>query len=159
MVIGVLRTPASEPGVGDDQAEGPAEAPQPVLADLERLARESRAAGMRLRLDVRVEDPDAVPDLAGRTVYRIVQEALTNARKHAPGADVRVEVNGEPGSGVDIIVRNPTPERGQSAPSTIPGSGQGLIGLAERTSLAGGQLRHGPTGGDFLVQAWIPWSA
>ncbi|NXY96102.1 two-component sensor histidine kinase [Streptomyces sp. BR123] len=159
MVIGVLRTPAGGSAAGDDRAEGPAEAPQPVLADLERLARESRTAGMRLRLDVRVEDPDAVPDLVGRTVYRIVQEALTNARKHAPGADVRVEVNGEPGSGLDIIVRNPVPAQPTPAGSGIPGSGQGLIGLAERASLAGGQLRHGPTGRDYLVQAWLPWSA
>ncbi len=173
MVIGVLRAPAHEQGAGDsagagavtgadaghDGAARPAEAPQPVLADLERLARESRAAGMRLQLDVRVDDPGAVPVLTGRTVYRIVQEALTNARKHAPGAAVCVEVNGEPGSGVDIIVRNPVPARRAPAGSVIPGSGQGLIGLAERTSLAGGQLRHGPTGADYLVQAWLPWSA
>lgn len=159
MVIGVLRTPGTGPGGAEGTAEGAAEAPQPVLADLGRLARESRAAGMRLRLDVGVGDPGAVPELTGRTVYRIVQESLTNARKHAPGAAVRVEVNGEPGSGIDIIVRNPAPERGAPARPAIPGSGQGLIGLAERTSLAGGQLRHGRTGGDFLVQAWLPWSA
>lgn len=161
MVIGVLRTPGEEPAAGDPsddwRAEGPAEAPQPVLADLVRLARESRAAGMRLQLDVSVENPGGVPVLAGRTVYRIVQESLTNARKHAPGAAVRVEVSGEPGSGVDIIVRNPVPARRVPPTRAIPGSGQGLIGLAERTSLAGGQLRHGPAGGDYLVQAWVPW--
>ncbi|WP_329376207.1 histidine kinase [Streptomyces sp. NBC_01351] len=172
MVIGVLSSPDAGTGPGAsagavaDAVPGvpaeqvPVEAPQPVLGDLDRLGRESRAAGMRLRLEVRVDDPDAVPVLAGRTVYRIVQEALTNARKHAPGSAVHVEVNGEPGGGIDVIVRNPVPARDlPAARSQIPGSGRGLIGLAERTSLAGGQLRHGPTGGDFLVQAWIPWSA
>ncbi|MFJ7209609.1 sensor histidine kinase [Streptomyces sp. NPDC098789] len=169
-VIGVLRAPAPAGGAAPGEAAeadgrpGPAapEAPQPVLGDLDRLARESRAAGMRLRLELDVEDPDAVPALAGRTVYRIVQEALTNARKHAPDADVRVEVSGEPGGGVDVIVRNPvpaTPARTAARAPAIPGSGQGLIGLAERTSLAGGQLRHGPTGGDYLVHAWLPWAA
>lgn len=159
MVIGVLRSTDAGEDLAEEPAQSPVEAPQPVLVDLGRLARESRAAGMRLQLDVRVDDPETVPVLAGRTVYRIVQEALTNARKHAPGAAVHVEVNGEPGGGIDIIVRNPVPARGVPARSAIPGSGRGLIGLAERTSLAGGQLRHGPTGGDFLVQAWIPWPA
>ncbi|MGW6708212.1 sensor histidine kinase [Streptomyces sp. NPDC054956] len=172
-VIGVLRAPtlaggdvpeeaAAEAGGRADGVAEPPEAPQPVLADLDRLARESRAAGMRLRLDVDVEDPAAVPALAGRTAYRIVQEALTNARKHAPYADVRVEVSGEPGSGVDVIVRNPVPAvpaHAGTPAQAIPGSGQGLIGLAERTSLAGGQLRHGPTDGDYLVHAWLPWAA
>ncbi|MFJ8312894.1 MULTISPECIES: sensor histidine kinase [unclassified Streptomyces] len=158
MVIGVLQTPADESAAGDERTERPAEAPQPVLADLGRLARESRAAGMRLQLDVRVENPGAVPALAGRTAYRIVQEALTNARKHAPGSGVRVEVSGEPGSGVDVIVRNPVPAQRVQSALAIPGSGRGLIGLSERTSLAGGQLRHGPNGGDYLVQAWLPWS-
>ncbi|MET9611007.1 histidine kinase [Streptomyces sp. NPDC006512] len=156
MVIGVLQAPGDEPA---DARGGPAEAPQPVLEDLDRLAHESRAAGMRLDLRVDVDDPARVPDLAGRTAYRIVQEALTNARKHAPGAAVVVEVSGGRDSGLDIIVRNPVPAQRVPAGSAIPGSGRGLIGLGERAALAGGQLRHGPEHGEYLVQGWLPWSA
>jgi signal transduction histidine kinase len=78
-VIGVLRAPA-------------AELPQPTLADLHQLVAESSRAGMRV--DLREETGGAVADGVGRTAYRIVQEALTNARKHAPGAEVRVRVAG-----------------------------------------------------------------
>ncbi|MEU5811446.1 histidine kinase [Streptomyces sp. NPDC047718] len=187
-VIGLLRTPgdrypclpptAAPAPQAHQETSGEAlpEAPQPSLADLGRLADESRAAGMRLRLDVDVEMPATIPALAGRTVFRIVQEGLTNARKHAPGAPVYVEVSGGRGAGLDIIVRNPAVPSGPSgsAPSpggpassggraspggAIPGSGRGLIGLAERAALAGGELRHGPSAGDFLLQAWIPWPA
>lgn len=75
----------------------------------------------------------------GRTVYRIVQEGLTNARKHAPGAEVTVTVTGGPGAGLTIEVRNPAPVEPFER---VPGSGQGLIGLTERATLAGGRLGH-----------------
>jgi signal transduction histidine kinase len=121
-VIGVLRTDA-----GGGAAP---ERPQPTIADLPGLADESRAAGMRVRLDLDVTGPD-VPALTGRTAYRIVQEGLTNARKHAPGAAVTVAI-----------------------------TGTGLVGLAERATLAGGRLTHGRTDtGDFALTAWLPWPA
>ena len=76
-VIGILR----------DGADGDApQPPQPTLAALPELLEESRAAGMRLHADVRVADLAAVPDAIGRHALRIVQEALTNARKHAASA-------------------------------------------------------------------------
>jgi signal transduction histidine kinase len=110
---------------------------------------------MKVALDQRVEDPAAVPASVGRTAYRIVQEGLTNARKHAPGTEATVTVTGAPGTGLTVRVHNPPPV-GEVA--HVPGSGQGLIGLTERATLAGGRLEHGhPPGGGFEVRAWLPW--
>ncbi|WP_374385585.1 sensor histidine kinase [Streptomyces sp. D2-8] len=144
-IIGVLR--AGEP---DDTGR-----PQPTLPALDTLVTESREAGMKVSLDQRVEDPGAVPSIVGRTAYRIAQEGLTNARKHAPGAEVTVTVTGAPGTGLTVRVHNPPPE---GEVPHVPGSGQGLIGLTERATLAGGRLEHGHTpGGGFEVRAWLPW--
>ncbi|MEU9734165.1 histidine kinase [Streptomyces sp. NPDC048002] len=144
-IIGVLRA-----GDGDDSSR-----PQPTLGGLEPLVAESREAGMKVVLDNRVTAPADVPSSVGRTAYRIAQEALTNARKHAPGAEVTVTVTGAAGQGLDVQVRNPAPE---SVAPPVPGSGQGLIGLTERATLAGGRLVHGPTpDGGFEVRAWLPW--
>ncbi|SEQ08912.1 Signal transduction histidine kinase [Streptomyces sp. yr375] len=146
-IIGVLR--AAEP---DDAGR-----PQPTLAALDTLVAESREAGMKVTLDQRVTDAGAVPASVGRTAYRIAQECLTNARKHAPGAETAVTVTGGPGEGLAVTVRNPAPE-GDVPP--VPGSGQGLIGLTERATLAGGRLEHGAWGdGGFEVRAWLPWRA
>ncbi|MFD6415625.1 sensor histidine kinase [Streptomyces sp. NPDC060194] len=149
-IIGVLRTDDR----GGDEASG---RPQPTLDALPGLVAESVGAGMGIRLDLRVADPASAPAAIGRTAYRIAQEALTNARKHAPGADVSVRVEGGPGDGLTVHVGHPAPP-GPVPP--VPGSGQGLIGLTERAALAGGRLDHGPTpGGGFHVDAWLPWAA
>jgi signal transduction histidine kinase len=135
-IIGVLR--AGEP---DDTGR-----PQPTLGALDALVTESREAGMKVTLVNRATD---------RTAYRIAQEGLTNARKHAPGTEVTVTVTGTPGDGLVIAVHNPPPE---GEVPHVPGSGQGLIGLTERATLAGGRLEHGPEkGGGFRVRAWLPW--
>lgn len=147
-IIGVLRA------ADGDEAGG---RPQPTLAALDALVSESRQAGMKVTLDNHVGDPAAVPASVGRTAYRIAQEGLTNARKHAPGAEVTVRVTGVPGDGLDIVVHNPAPE---AEAAHVPGSGQGLIGLTERATLAGGRLEHRATGdGGFEVRAWLPWAA
>ncbi|MEV5861871.1 histidine kinase [Streptomyces sp. NPDC052071] len=147
-IIGVLRAP----GESEDGNR-----PQPTLVTLDALVDESRSAGMRVTLDNRVADPARAPAATGRTVYRIAQEALTNARKHAPGAPVGVTVAGGPGDGLTIEVDNPAPDEPFDP---VPGSGQGLIGLTERANLAGGSLDHGtrPDGG-FTVRARLPWPA
>ncbi|MFI1015205.1 sensor histidine kinase [Streptomyces sp. NPDC020965] len=146
-IIGVLRAP-------DDGEYG--DRPQPTLASLDALVSESRAAGMRVTLDNRVGDPADVPAILGRTVYRIAQEGLTNARKHAPGAGVTLAVHGGPDAGVTIEIDNPAPV---GEVPKVPSSGQGLIGLTERATLAGGRLQHGRTGaGGFHVRAWLPWT-
>jgi signal transduction histidine kinase len=83
-------------------------------------------------------------------VYRVIQEGLTNARKHAAGRPVEVRLSG--GDGIRVEVVNPT---GPAAGT--PGSGTGLIGLAERVELAGGRLEHGTTDGRFRLVATLPW--
>lgn len=144
-IIGVLRA-----GESDDAGR-----PQPTLAALDALVAECREAGMKITLAGRVTDPAGVPASVGRTAYRVAQEALTNARKHAPGTEVSVSVAGAPGEGLSLSVRN-APPVGEVPP--VPGSGQGLIGLTERATLAGGTLEHGPTSeGGFEVRTRLPW--
>lgn len=145
-VIGVLR---------DDSGDGAPERPQPSLTDLPALIDESRRAGMAVDCENKIHDVGVVPANIGRSAYRTVQESLTNARKHAPGAAVRVMVDGSAGSGLTVEVRNPLVK---AAPE-IPGAGAGLIGLTERAMLAGGRLEHGRTEDDFRVRAWLPWPA
>ncbi|WKD36165.1 sensor histidine kinase [Streptomyces xanthophaeus] len=161
-VIGVLRAgpgTGTGAGTGAGSAEG-GERPQPELADLPRLVAEARAAGGRIELAGPPEGA-APPPLVGRTAYRIVQEALTNVRKHAPGAAADVRVTGGPGDGLTVEVRNTPPPGPDTAPAPVPapaeGGGQGLIGLAERARLAGGELTALPAGGGFRVRAWLPW--
>ena len=142
----------------DDDGGGEGEGrPQPVLADVPRLVAESRGAGGRVDLREEVDGAADLPPAAGRTAYRVVQEALTNARKHAAGRPVRVAVRGRPGAGLVIDVRNPL--AGEDAQAPPPGSGTGLIGLTERVRLAGGRLDHEVAGGEFRLRAWLPWPA
>jgi signal transduction histidine kinase len=147
-VIGVLRD-------GTD-GHGP-QPPQPTLAALPGLLEESRAAGMRVHAEVRLPDLAAVPDAIGRHALRIVQEALTNARKHATSAPVELGLDGAPGHGLTIEVRNPLPALAAAEPK-IPGTGAGLLGLTERATLSGGRLEHGlDERGHFRLHAWLPW--
>ena len=110
-----------------------------------------------MRLHEELEDLAIVPATIGRTAYRIVQEALTNARKHAAGATVEVRVSGAAGAGLHVTVRNSRPV-GRALGEAVPGTGTGLVGLAERASRVGGRLEYGhsPDGG-FEVRAWLPW--
>ena len=94
----------------------------------------------------------------GRTAYRIVQEGLTNARKHAPSAAVDVAVTAAGGQlVVEVVSRRPVGVAVAAEP--LPGAGSGLIGLGERVALAGGALEHGPdAAGDFVLRATLPWA-
>jgi signal transduction histidine kinase len=137
-VIGVLRAPVGE-------------LPQPTFADLPILVEGSRKAGLPVELVL--DAPGTLPDHVGRTAYRIVQEGLTNALKHAPGEPVRISVTGAPGNGLSVEVRNPAPNRRR-------GDGKGLLGLSERAALVDGRLEHGRTpDGEFRLFAWLPWPA
>ncbi|MFD5028032.1 sensor histidine kinase [Streptomyces sp. NPDC058373] len=140
-VLGALRSDPGHP-----------EPPQPSLDRLPDLVAEERASGRDVTLTTTVSGEP--PDTVGRTCYRIAQEGLANAAKHAPGAPVRVLVEGEPGHAVRVSVRN--------APATttvrLPSSGFGLLGLLERVALAGGTLDHRPTpDGGYLLTARLPW--
>jgi signal transduction histidine kinase len=137
-------------------AAGP---PQPELAQLPALLEESRAAGMTLREHLDLTQAGPLPAAAQRAAYRVVQEGLTNARKHAPGAIIDVTVTGTAQAGLvaEIVSRGPDPP---AASVLAPqGPGAGLIGLAERLALVGGDLQHGTNAmGDFVLRATIPGS-
>jgi signal transduction histidine kinase len=144
-VIGVLR---------EDGGESLTQPPQPTLADLAALVEESRAAGMRITAGIEFGDA-SLPAAVGRTAYRIVQEGLTNARKHAPGAAVTLTVHAPDGD-LRVEVRSLAPVAVASG-SPLPGAGTGLIGLAERVTLAGGELEHGvDPDGAFVLRARLP---
>jgi signal transduction histidine kinase len=151
-VIGVLRVDR----VGAEWVDDAPDRPQPALVDLPALVDESRRAGMLVLLESRIAEPGAVPAVIGRSAYRVAQEGLTNARKHAHGSRVSVVVSGAAGDGLTVEIRNPWPVRDTG----IPGAGTGIIGLTERVSLAGGRMEHGRTeSGDFRLRAWLPWPA
>jgi signal transduction histidine kinase len=147
-VIGVLRE-------GSD--DGAPEPPQPTLDRIPGLVEESRAAGMRVR--ARIDAPAApVPAALGRTAYRVVQEGLTNARKHARAAAVDVAVSADADAlVVEVVSRRPVGVAVAAARERLPGAGTGLVGLAERVALAGGELHHGTdAAGDFVLRATLP---
>jgi signal transduction histidine kinase len=146
-ILGLLRDPERGIDATDHR-------PQPTLGDLGTLLADERAAGAHVTLHLSVEDLDALPESTSRSAYRIVQEALTNARKHAPYAAVTVELTGGPGRGLDLCVRNPVRVGGRDG----DGTGFGLVGLAERAAASHGRLEHGRTpDGDFVLRAWLPW--
>ncbi|MBO0868379.1 MAG: hypothetical protein J2P15_07420 [Micromonosporaceae bacterium] len=114
---------------------------------------------------VRVEgiDPDQpAPPLsadAGQALYRGAQEAMTNVRKHAPGAPVTVELRYAPEQ-VSLVVANGQPPAAAATPrpgAPAGGGGYGLVGLRERAELAGGTVEAGPAGGGYRVDVKIPW--
>ncbi|WP_327655925.1 sensor histidine kinase [Streptomyces sp. NBC_00483] len=144
-LLGVLREDApAEPAAAAPRS------PQPGLDQLVTLVDEARAAtGTAVRLIVRGHVTALDPGLE-LTAYRIVQEALTNARRHAPGVAVDVELHYME-SQLAIRVRDCGPGTGPGEP------GHGLLGMRERTAMAGGTLRAGPApAGGFLVEASLP---
>lgn len=149
-VLGVLR---SYDGTAAAQAR-----PQPTLAAIEELIAQERQAGADITARVEVA-PSEVPTTLSLTAFRIVQEALTNARKHAPGQPVDLTVDGAPGGRLSVVVRNQVPASVPDQPhEPLPSSGLGLVGLTERAVLAGGELAFGiDRAGDFVVRARLPW--
>lgn len=148
-LVGVLRAdPGEDPGT-------PERVPQPGAADLSRLADATRGAGSPVELTI--DGIDELTDVLGLSVYRMVQEALANAVRHATGAWIRVQVDAGGSGPVRVeIVNGPPP----SPPVPAPGAGAGLPGLAERVRLLGGDLETGPTpDGGFAVRATLPREA
>ncbi|MFE5871924.1 sensor histidine kinase [Streptomyces roseifaciens] len=146
-IIGVLRD------------AGPA-APAPLTPPDDSLrALVDRAAASGLPVRARLPRGTELPPLVERAAYRVVQEALTNAAKHAPGAEVSVTVkSGASGAGETSVTVATGPGPGPAAASPAPGGGTGLLGLRERVALAGGEFTAGPSGdgGGFEVSARLP---
>jgi signal transduction histidine kinase len=142
-MVGVLRA--------EDVDEAAPLGPQPGLPDLPALVEHARTAGLAVRL--RCAGGTDVDAGVGRAAYRIVQEALTNAGKHAPGAAVQVEVEREQGRLTVRVVNGPSQRR----PEQVPGGGFGLVGLGERVRTLGGRLTAEPRlDGGFAVEAELP---
>ena len=144
-LLGVLR---------EDAGDGPDRAPQPGLEQLADLVDSARDAGanIRLLLQGRAVELSAGVDL---TAYRIVQEALTNARRHAPGADVDVELDYRPDA-LHLRVSDTGPGPAQDRPTP----GHGLIGMRDRATMVGGSLTYGRgDGGGFTIEAELPIEA
>lgn len=123
-------------------------APQPTWSDISALVERTRSAGVAIEVvgDTHVEVGSAV----GYAAYRVVQEALTNARKHAPGAPVTLDLDA---TSQLLTVQVSTPlDEGQDG----RGSGQGLVGMRERVEALGGRLLSGPVGDHFVVEAILP---
>jgi signal transduction histidine kinase len=134
--------------IRDEQPPG--RDPQPTLRDVERLAATTRSAG--LAVTVRIEGPlRDLPASVELNAYRVIQEGLTNALKHAPGSTVQVVLRYHPG-GLDVEVRDDG-----AGTAGGPGSRQGLVGLRERAAVFGGQFEAGldPHGG-WKVRASFP---
>jgi len=150
-VLGVLRS------------DRPDIAPQPGLADLPDLLESARGGGLTVTAEV-AGTSRPVPGGVDLSAYRIVQEALSNAMRHAPGSTVQVKLYyGE--SALVIEVRNDgcagDSQAGQAAPQQQRwsgiGTGHGIVGMRERATMLGGHLRAGPTpNGEFLVTAALP---
>jgi signal transduction histidine kinase len=114
-----------------------------------------------MRVAYTCEVPEPGPSVVlGRTVYRIVQEGLTNARKHAPGTAVTVLLDGGAGADLHVRITNPDSDGGRPA-SARGGTGMGLVGIGERVALVGGRVEHGTAarGAGFRLEAWLPWPA
>lgn len=148
-VVGTLR----EPGVVEDPGT---DAPVPGLAGLDRLVDQVRALGTPVVLECRGEQPAPAP-IADVTCHRVVQEALANAREHAPGAAVRVAVTTAPGR-VLVEVENDPPLSPAAAREPRDGTrGYGLVGMRERAQLVGATFEAGPTTeGGWRVRLAVP---
>jgi signal transduction histidine kinase len=160
-LLGVLRNEDSESGLG----------PQPGLFDIPTLVESSRRSGVPVSLDWSVSGIEQPPAAVALAAYRIVQESLSNAVRHAPGAATRVVVS-RTEAAIEVSVENDAPAslRGQAEgrandPSRPAGSrpagsrpaGHGLVGMHERTQLVSGTVEHGPTAsGGFRVVATLP---
>jgi len=150
-VLGVLRSETSQT------------APQPGLDDLPSLIESAHNGGVTVSSSV-TGTPRPIPEGVNLSAYRIVQEALSNAMRHAPGSAVQVKLFYGKAALIVEIRNNGLPLDGQAIPAEQTtgskfghGSGHGIIGMRERAAMLGGNLQAGPTGkGEFLVTAALP---
>ncbi|MFI6150067.1 sensor histidine kinase [Streptomyces sp. NPDC051109] len=156
-IIGVLRGGSGRVGDGDRVA---AAGPEPLAdpEDLGDLVRRAAAAGLDVRMQTDGPPPDDLPPAVERAVCRVVQEALTNSVKHAPGAAATVTVRyGMSVAEVEVANGPPPPSPAPGTGHGAAGTGSGLVGLDERVRLAGGRFAAGPRGAGFAVRARLPY--
>ncbi len=152
--VGILRNDTEMSGPGP-QGAGPSSDRAAVSVD--ELVASSRAAGATVELHRSGAQQPLTP-AADRAAYRIAQEGLTNAHKHAPGAPITVALRYEPDSLVVEVANGPVPAGAPAAPPAISGQ-QGLTGLRERARLVGGMVHTGPTpGGGFRLAGVLPYA-
>ncbi|MGW4940926.1 sensor histidine kinase [Actinoplanes sp. NPDC004185] len=148
-LVGLLRM--ASPSAGEPVAAQPEQAPAPPL---EPLLAESESVGVPIEL-IQEGDPTRASPVVGRAVYRVVQEALTNVRKHAPGAPVQVRLSYTT-QDVHVSVSNAEPSHSCDSALVEAGSGTGLLGLRQRVELLGGTFSAGPRDRGFHVDALLP---
>lgn len=156
-VLGVLRDPAAD-------FESAPDLPQPTLADLNTLIADSRLTGTRIDLRAPKDLVESFAELdnsISRNAYRVLQECLTNARKHAPHALVTLILSGGPQEGLSMACSNGMREAPHLPPhlgGNLPASGLGLVGMQERIRASGGTLEFGsPSHNLYELRAWLPW--
>lgn len=138
------------------QASRPSLEPRGLPA-IQALVDESRASGAVVDLDMAgVTDAGEMPEDVGRAAYRIIQEALTNAHRHAPGAPVTIILAGSPGDDVTVDVAN-SAERGAGPRASISPTGRGIPSLRERARSVGGSLAAEFDQDMFRLKAVLPW--
>jgi signal transduction histidine kinase len=144
-VLGVLREGAD--------ADAPL-APAPGLDRLPDLVARAREEGVEVDLEVSGERPTRLPDAVSLAAFRIAQESLTNARRHAAGADVRIALAFDPGT-LGLVVEN-----GTAIVAAVNGTsaGVGIMGMRERAVTVGGTFEARPVGGGFRVEARLPYA-
>jgi signal transduction histidine kinase len=143
-ILGVLR---------DGERSDAPRTPSPGVDSVAELVQRAGESGLEVGLEVRGERPTRLSDAASLAAYRIVQESLTNARRHAAGATVRVSLSFDPAH-LSLAVEN---RPGAQAGSNGKLPGVGIVGMRERASAIGGTLRAGPIDGGFRVQAELPY--
>lgn len=145
-LVNELRTP---------EVDGPL-GPSPTMNGIADLVRAHRASGVELEVMILLVGLEGASDALQQSVYRIVQEGLTNAVKHAPGQPSRLFLDGTPADGIRIRIENAIPE----TPGHLSGhgSGSGTAGMRERVEQAGGTVWIGEHQGWFIVDATLPWS-
>jgi signal transduction histidine kinase len=131
--------------------------PTRSLSTLSTLFDEAEEAGSQIRATIDICDLDDVPGVVSRAAYRIVQEGLTNARKHAGAVPVTVHISGGPGDGLSVRIHQPLTTAANATIEPIPGAGSGLVGINERVTLAGGELSYGVVDRNFVLTARLPW--
>lgn len=125
---------------------------------LDALIADVRGSGTTLNTWIDIRQLSGLDEAIGKVAYRAIQEGLTNARRHAPGAPASLEASAAPQTGVHIHLSNPMPEHGGREPGAQATHGAGLPGLAARVDAVGGRCRYGVDDRRlFHVDVWLPW--